>query len=330
MTSGPPPLPNQPPPLPQSRSDNRSEDYRRNVAIVSAIVVALFLLLLMLVWPFARGLQRRSLDGAGGIANVESQGGGQLPVDLASQTGAQSKAERAMPETAAAVQPRESLPAPHLVSPEDKQKNEPVGDGAYEADEQPAPLANEFAKFPQYEGVTPKAASPLLSMGGENPFMAVGDAESVVFVVDRSGSMSQGRMIRVIAALNEGIEHLTAKQRFLVLFFNDQMHQNPQQPTLMVASEKNKKIASRWIATVKLGSGGTQPRQAMLHAIAQQPERIMILSDGEFSPRDEAVITMQNQQDEMPARIDAIGLAEVVRVLQDMARNNDGVYFQAR
>jgi hypothetical protein len=64
-------------------------------------------------------------------------------------------------------------------------------------------------------------------------------------------------------------------------------------------------------------------------AILQEPERIVLLSDGEFDPYAVDQITQMNQNLRKPARIDCVGLMEQVLVLQEIARQNKGVYYQA-
>lgn len=68
---------------------------------------------------------------------------------------------------------------------------------------------------------------------------------------------------------------------------------------------------------------------AMEAAIQLQPERIVLLSDGEFDPSSAITITQLNQANQKPARIDCVGLMEQVLVLQEIANRNQGVYYQA-
>ncbi len=70
-------------------------------------------------------------------------------------------------------------------------------------------------------------------------------------------------------------------------------------------------------------SGGTEPLAAVMHAIALEPERIVILSDGEFDPSYVTQITEANSMDPKDRiRIDCIGLDEVVESLQQIAKQN--------
>lgn len=82
------------------------------------------------------------------------------------------------------------------------------------------------------------------------------------------------------------------------------------------------------IATTRWG-GGTNPMAAMSVAIAYRPERIVLLSDGEFDTTCSTTITMMNKQYGKSARIDCVGLMENVRVLRDIAAQNKGTYYQA-
>lgn len=174
-----------------------------------------------------------------------------------------------------------------------------------------------------------KADSAIATQNGINPFLDVVDAQSVVFVIDQSSSMSDDNQSRVIKALKEAIDHLREDQQFLVVFFNDyyQLHDTLQ--TLADATEQNKRSVKEWLDT-RTASGGTQPLDAMVYAIRRNPTRIVILSDGEFNPLEVNWITSINHEHKRPIRIDAIGLNESVLTLQDLAKKNSGIYYQAK
>jgi hypothetical protein len=97
---------------------------------------------------------------------------------------------------------------------------------------------------------------------------------------------------------------------------------------MVPANDANKQRAKAWLSNPP-GGGGTNPVPAMHAAILQEPERIVLLSDGEFDPYAVDQITQMNQNLRKPARIDCVGLMEQVLVLQEIARQNKGVYYQA-
>jgi hypothetical protein len=169
----------------------------------------------------------------------------------------------------------------------------------------------------------------LEATGGVNPFFGDGEpANSTVFVIDVSGSMqSADRLPRVIRALSRAIDQLKSKQRLCVLLFDDGYYAFPTD-RLVDASARNKEEIQRGLIHPP-GGGGTNPLSAMELAIGLNPERIVLLSDGEFDPNAIAQITTQNKSLKKPARIDCVGLMEQVVVLQEIARQNQGVYYQA-
>lgn len=98
---------------------------------------------------------------------------------------------------------------------------------------------------------------------------------------------------------------------------------------MIPANEKNKRTICAWLDQGGFGGGGTNPLPAMLLAIQERPERIVLLSDGEFDPSSVSVITQANQSHSKPAIIDCVGLMEHVETLKSVARLNKGVYYQA-
>ena len=164
-----------------------------------------------------------------------------------------------------------------------------------------------------------------------NPFLEMGKANSVVFVIDKSSSMAD-RLARVISALDQAIEKLDPKQSFQLIFFDDVAHSHPQFTGLIRATKQNKEKMAAWVKSFVSPSGGTEPLEAALQAIAMKPDRIVILSDGEFNPAYVDSITQANSAGtKKPIRIDCIGLDEVVESLRQIAKQNGpGIYYQAR
>lgn len=170
----------------------------------------------------------------------------------------------------------------------------------------------------------------LSSSKGMNPFVGEGKpAASTVFVIDVSGSMQNpGKLPRVMNALSRAIDQLKENQKVCVLLFDDFYFSDPSLPGLVPANKKNRERIQLWLASPQ-GGGGTEPMAAMTAAIALNPERIVLLSDGEFDPSNVQMITMLNSRQTKPARIDCVGLMEQVIVLQEIAKANRGIYYQA-
>jgi uncharacterized protein with von Willebrand factor type A (vWA) domain len=174
------------------------------------------------------------------------------------------------------------------------------------------------------------AGTDLATSKGINPFVGEGKpAASTVYVIDVSGSMQDPtKLPRVMNALIRGIDDLKGNQKFCVFLFDFGYYFEPSMQQMVPANDANKQRAKAWLSNPP-GGGGTNPVPAMHAAILQEPERIVLLSDGEFDPYAVDQITQMNQNLRKPARIDCVGLMEQVLVLQEIARQNKGVYYQA-
>ena len=172
------------------------------------------------------------------------------------------------------------------------------------------------------------ALSPLEGAG--NPFTGDGNWKSTVFVIDRSVSMgSSNKFPRVVKALKLAIEAIKKDQSFTVILFDSSAYPFETPLTLLDATPGNKQAISLWLDQSSI-RGGTDPLDAMLMAIELRPERILLLSDGEFDPLTVDTITSENERGRAKSRIDCVGLAEVVQTLQQLAKQNNGIYYQAQ
>jgi hypothetical protein len=160
--------------------------------------------------------------------------------------------------------------------------------------------------------------------------------KSVVYVVDRSGSMGSNQALeRVKAELLYAVRNLSDEQRFSVIFFDHAIYPlGSEQPvggttTLVSADSQWKKKTEDFCNTI-YPAGGTDPREAMRLAMSLNPEVIYLLSDGEFNPSCVNEITSVNQKKSPPVKINCVGLGEVIVTLHEIAKQNGGVYFQAR
>ncbi len=112
------------------------------------------------------------------------------------------------------------------------------------------------------------------------------------------------------------------------MLFDDNYHLHPVERGLLLANARNKKTICDWLDRGINGSG-TNPIPAMMFAVQLKPERIVLLSDGEFDPSSAIVITRANESSPKPAAIDCVGLMEEVETLKAIARSNKGIYYQA-
>lgn len=163
------------------------------------------------------------------------------------------------------------------------------------------------------------------------------NVKSVVYVIDKSGSMAGSNLSRVQAELIFAINDLDETQKFSVIFFDGHawpLYSQYGVPgtaggsplPLLVATDGNKALAIDWIRTMRAG-GGTNPFPAVMMGLGVEPEKMVLLSDGEFSMSYVHDITIQNGGS---ASIDCIGFGETVITLQEIAKQNRGRYVTAR
>jgi hypothetical protein len=139
---------------------------------------------------------------------------------------------------------------------------------------------------------------------GGGPFFGIGavrGAKSIVYVVDRSGSMDNvGDFLKV--ELARAVNRLNSTQTFNVVWFSDG---DPYAlaAVMVSATEDNKHRLFRHLQDVKF-SGSTDPRAALFKALELKPEMIYILTDGEFEPEFVDAVTARNAA---RVRINAVG-----------------------
>ena len=110
-------------------------------------------------------------------------------------------------------------------------------------------------------------------------------ANRVVFLVDNSASMKQGRMETTLFELARSIEQLGEKQEFYVVFYSDQAYPMfyPQaEMQAVAATRENKQRLYRWLQTVELCIGGALLKAVDL-ADSLEPEVVYLLSDGDIT-----------------------------------------------
>lgn len=113
-------------------------------------------------------------------------------------------------------------------------------------------------------------------------FRSGGNAYSIVYVVDRSGSMVL-TLEALKSELKRSIAQLEPMQKFHVIFFNagDPLEIKPAK--LLWATLRNKRRAYRFIDST-VSEGRTAPGNAIYRALALKPELVYFLTDGDFDP----------------------------------------------
>ena len=116
--------------------------------------------------------------------------------------------------------------------------------------------------------------------------------QSFVYVVDRSGSMRGTRLEAVKTELINSINRLESNQKFFIIFY-DSIPCPMQANGLVSATEANKMNYLTWVRSIT-SRGGTEPEDAMRHALSLKPDAIWLLSDGAFRDSVCDVIRAQN------------------------------------
>jgi hypothetical protein len=117
--------------------------------------------------------------------------------------------------------------------------------------------------------------------GGGTTFFHLGTrARSVVYVIDRSVSMGpNGGLLRAKQELLTSLRSMPAQTLFQIIIFNRSVEMLPLGPSLLPATNENKRKAAEFLASVQ-PEGGTLPLPALKRALALKPEVVFFLSDG--------------------------------------------------
>ena len=344
MKSVPPPLPKRFPiverPAPMQTPIN--QDSNQTAFMIGGLVVLILLILglLILIASLMKKVDSGETQDAGsggeaGIIGEEHVG--------AARDEARKDKEASQPTDSSATEPntqsspRESA-AETVATPatqSTKQEDVPPEPESESGESTSTATEAELEELPKGARVIPLFSEPSAvsapTLEASNPFLDVGKANTIVFVIDKSSSMSD-RLGRVIKALNQAIEKLHPDQSFQLIFFDDVPRLNPNTSGLLKATKRHKEAMAEWIKNYVSASGGTYPLDAVKMAIDLKPDRVVILSDGEFNPDNVESITHYNSTNRQKGiRIDCIGLDEVVESLQQIAKQNGpGIYYQAR
>jgi hypothetical protein len=177
-----------------------------------------------------------------------------------------------------------------------------------------------------YGGRDPAGGGPIGSLWG------VGEgqrARSVVYVMDRSGSMSdtfgllQRELMRAVGSLG-------ADQLFNVIWFNEG-RATELFPRMKPATLDNKREAFAAIKQI-VPSGQTEPLDAVRRGLGYRPDVLFLLSDGDFGEENKRIMdTIRQRNRGRATRINTIlfvydTMGEGELVLRRIAEDNGGVY----
>lgn len=151
--------------------------------------------------------------------------------------------------------------------------------------------------------------------------------KDLIFVLDKSGSMSGQRMETLKQAVDQSIGNLRSRDRFkLILFDNDTQTWKDK---LVHADADNKQAARKWIRG-QSGGGGTEMLKGLKQALkVKKPgeDRVQIMlfmTDGQISNEDEILSTVKNKRGNSRVFTMGIGDSPNRHVLDEMANLGRG------
>jgi hypothetical protein len=221
--------------------------------------------MLLVVFPFAASKQESELPVvfAQVVGDVDAISAAPSPPSVSPRTGGDA-GPRFSPDSAPSAESFQRVqPAAPAVAPDLSVIG--IGGGAEQG--APSGLSLDAGGGPEFFGVTADAPG----------------ARSIVYVVDRSGSMVD-TFHRVRAELKRSISALRRSQKFHVIFFNaaEPLENPPLRPVNAIDAHKRQFFA--FLENVSPG-GGTKPEGALRRALALEPDILYLLSDGiSFDP----------------------------------------------
>jgi hypothetical protein len=160
-------------------------------------------------------------------------------------------------------------------------------------------------------------------------FGAKVEGTRIVYLVDSSNSMKNGKFTKAAEELMKSVKGLSERQKFYVLFFSDTMHPmfEPDAPADMVpATWLHVRRLERMVGEMQMQKG-TNAKEAAQRAFELKPDVIYILSDGAFTDRTRPFLMRENTATKVP--IHTIGFRTSERgedALQAISDRYGGTY----
>ncbi len=153
-------------------------------------------------------------------------------------------------------------------------------------------------------------------------------ADTVVFVVDMSGSMNDGRRFdRAVDELIRSLNSLIPTQKFFVYFYNGVTYPMLDMRTgkLTPATPGNRTKVIKWIKTLH-PDGDTAPDDAIERALKMKPQVIYFLTDGEIPETTRDTAKKYNRDHKAVIHTIAFVTEEGAEMLKGIAKDNRGKY----
>jgi hypothetical protein len=142
-------------------------------------------------------------------------------------------------------------------------------------------------------------------IGPRSPFMGVsGNAKSVAYVCDASGSMMGLPFDLLKIELQKAVEVLVPSQAFNIIFFQKGQAE-PLSQQLLVANQVNKAKANQWLREENVASN-SDPLPALKLAFQQKVQLIYLLTDGAFDDNELVVAELRKMNSSKRTRINTI------------------------
>jgi hypothetical protein len=157
------------------------------------------------------------------------------------------------------------------------------------------------------------------------------EGRRIVFVLDNSGSMQNGRLETVIAELLRCIDSLRDDQEFYVIFHSDTVYPlfypDPVDRYLR-PTKANKRMLARWLDSVELCLGDSVD-EAIAMAAMIEPDTVFLLSDGRIQGNKTIRFLLAGETRNFPIHTFAVGMGGSVagrRNLEEVAAANGGEF----
>jgi DNA-directed RNA polymerase subunit RPC12/RpoP len=153
---------------------------------------------------------------------------------------------------------------------------------------------------------------------------AAEEASKIVYVVDRSGSMTDS-IVFVKYELKRSIRELGPEKQFHVVFYSSGPALEMPARRLVSATDANKQKAFEFIDSV-IPQGETDPSDALSRAFAVNPELIYLLTDGEFDKAIVGQVAKANAGKKVTVHTIGFLYKMGEKILKDIAAQNNGTY----